>query len=108
MRKLLLIALLGLSTSAFAETPAEYVQNVEKHMNFTQFIGVLKCGELRATVEVRSSGVTLGNKSGSRNYDDAVLQAARQALNAESPTGIMFDVVYPTGVPCSSLLLYSE
>jgi hypothetical protein len=108
MRKLLLLALLGLSTSAFAETPAEYVHNVEKRINFTQFIGVLKCGELRATVEVRSSGVTLGAKSGSTNYDNEVLQAAQQALNAESPTGIMFDVVYPTGVSCSSLLLYSE
>ena len=106
MRKLkavLLIALLGLSTSALAQTPAEYVAEVEKRVSFVQFFDTLKCGELRATVEVRSTGVTLGKRSGNRDYDAEVLQAATQALNAESPTGIAFDVVYATGVSCSSL-----
>lgn len=108
MRKLIVIALLGLSTSALAQTPAEYVAEVEKRVSFVQFFERIKCGELRATVEVRSTGVTLGKRSGNRDYDAEVLQAASTSLDAESPTGIAFDVVYATGVSCGSLMLYSE
>lgn len=105
---MLALVLLALSASVQAETPAEYVQRVQGKINFVQFIDVVKCGELRATVEVRSTGVTLGAKSGSLVYDNEVLQAATHAIDAESPRGIVFDVVYSTGVSCSSLMLYSE
>lgn len=108
MRKMLLIALLGLSTSALAQSPAEYVAEVQSKINFVQFFERIMCGELRATVEVRSTGVTLGKRSGNRDYDAEVLQAASTSLDAESPTGIEFDVVYATGVSCGSLMLYSE
>lgn len=100
MRKLkavLLIALLGLSTSALAQTPAEYVKAFSSEVHKARFMDSLSCGAYTAEVHVLSSGIELKAVSGIPAFSAEILRAANAVRTADSPVGIAFPVKYSAG-----------